>query len=401
MKKSILIVIGVLVILIGLGWWGVNKGGWFQKGGAKPEADMITREMNVENSPEKEKTPIKRGLSIKVYQVSRAVFEDLLPTMGSIKGLVTRKLNFEVQGLVEEINYREGDLITLPKGDEKPRPVAKLRQTEALLKIDYNKEKLKSAMVAQAQLEKKVKLHKELYDIGAINRLKLSEVEAEATNAKHQVEQTRVEIKSAEEELRKTEMYAPADCVLIERNIEVGELVTPYNPKAIEVAEIKTVYAEVGVVERDVTKIKIGQLARVYVDAYPDLSFEGLVDNIYPALSDKTRTLPVEITIENKQRLLMPGMFTRADIVLYEKPGVISIPKIALKKMEDAAIVYIIEEATNTAQERLIEIGYESTDFVEIVRGLKEGELVAISNIDQLTSGTPVQITEKQVRDTM
>ncbi len=70
-----------------------------------------------------------------------------------------------------------------------------------------------------------------------------------------------------------------------------------------------------------------------------------------------------------------------------------------MKKMEETSLVYVIDEATNTAQERLVETGYESTDYVEIVRGLKEGDLVAISNTDQLTSGTPVQITEIQVRE--
>ncbi len=389
-----LLIIGLMVILIGVAYWGVKKGGWFQeKPGVTPQGEMITRELNVEKSPEKEKTPIKRGLSLKVYKITRGPFEDLLPTMGSIKGLVTRKLNFEAQGLVQEVNYRQGDLI------KKDAVVARLRQVEAQLKIDYNKAKLKSAMVGQAQLEKKVRLHQELFNIGAINRLKLAEVEAEAANAKHQVEQTQVEIQSAEEELRKTEMRAPNDCILSERNIEVGEVVTPYNPKAMAVVELDNVYAEVGVVERDVTKIKIGQLTRVYVDAYPDMPFEGMVNNIYPALSDKTRTLPVEIILENKNHFLMPGMFARADIVLFEKPGVISIPRVAMKKVDETSLVYVIDEATNTAQERLVETGYVSTDYVEIVRGLKENELVAISNIEQLTSGTPVQITEIQVKE--
>jgi len=109
--------------------------------------------------------------------------------------------------------------------------------------------------------------------------------------------------------------------------------------------------------------------------------------------------LPVEIKIDNSRRILMPGMFTRADIILFEKPGVISIPRIALKKLQDASMVYIVDEATNSAQERLVETGYESTDYIEIIRGLKEGDLVAISNVPQLTSGTPVQITEIQVRE--
>lgn len=391
MKKSTLIFIAVLIIIIGIVWWGVEKGGWFNKD--KVAEDEINREMSFDKDAEGEKTPIKRGLSIKVYKISRSTFEDVLPTMGSIKALVTTKLNFEVSGLVELINFREGDLV------KEGQLISRLKQNEALLKIDYNRAKLKSAMVSLAQVEKKAKLHQQLFEIGAINKLKLSEVESEAGTAKHQVEAAEVEIESAKQELKKTEMYAPIDCIIGERNIEVGELVSPYTPKAIQVIDLNTVYAEIGVVERDVTKLKIGQLARVYVDAYPDLPFDGIIDNIYPALSDKTRTLPVEIKIDNSRRILMPGMFTRADIILFEKPGVISIPRIALKKMQDASLVYIVDEATNSAQERLVETGYESTDYIEIIRGLNEGDLVSISNVEQLTSGTPVQITEIQVRE--
>lgn len=393
MKKSLWVIIIFIVIALGIVWWGVNKGGWQMKIKGEQLKEPALEKPSPEGEMPKEEGLAKRGLAIKVYKISRATFEDLLPTMGSIKGMISRKLNFEVPGIVEIVNFREGDLI------KKGQLIARLKQKEALLKIDYNRAKLKSAMVSLSQAEKKFKLYQQLFDIGAINKLKLEEVDAEAGNARHQVEAAQVEIDAAQEELKKTQMYAPTDCILGEKNIEVGELVTPYTQKAMEVVEINTVYAEVGIVERDINKVKIGQLARVYVDAYPDIPFDGIIDNIYPTLSERTRTLPVEIKVDNSRRMLMPGMFTRVDLILYEKPGVISIPKVAMKKMEDKTLIYVIDEKSNTAIERLIETGYESTDYVEIAGGIKEGEFVAISNIEELTTGTPVQITEIQVRE--
>ncbi|MCK5346020.1 MAG: efflux RND transporter periplasmic adaptor subunit, partial [Candidatus Heimdallarchaeota archaeon] len=364
---------------MGVGWWGVNKGGWFtdvkliQPTDIASVEDLAAGKSDLDDSEKDEKESFlkQRGMAIKAYKISRATFEDFLPAMGSIKGIITRKLNFEVPGIVADIRFREGDIVR--KGDL----ISRLKQNEALLKIDYNQAKLKSAMVGLSQAEKKVKLHRELFDIGAISELKLSEVESEAGNAKHQVEAAEVEILTAKEELKKTEMFAPSDSIISERNIQVGELVTPYTALAIEVVDISTVYAEVGIVERDITKVKIGQLARIFVDAYSDLPFDGIVDNIFPKLSEKTRTLPLEIKVDNTRRMLMPGMFARADIVLFEKPGVISIPRIGLKKGEEASIVYVVDEATNTVIERLVETGYESTDYIEITRGLNEGDLVA------------------------
>ncbi|MCM8813699.1 MAG: efflux RND transporter periplasmic adaptor subunit [Candidatus Omnitrophica bacterium] len=412
MRKSIFVVIAVLVIVIGIVWWGMNKGGWrdyierIKIGGQTGEAEQREGGAEMELSRTREKTPeaageagadtpqfVKRGLAIKVYKVARATFEDVLPSMGSIKGYVHRKLNFEIPGVIETIKFREGDLI------KKSDMLARLRPKENMLKVDYNRAKLKSAMVQAAQAEKKLEMFRNLFDAGAINKLKLSEVEAETANAKHLAEAAQVELESAQVELQKTELRAPADCILNERNVEEGEFVSSYVQKAFEVMEIDTVFAETGIVERDVTKVKIGQLARVYVDAYADLPFDGIIDNIYQSLSEKTRTLPVEIKIDNARRMLMPGMFARAEIILFEKPGVMSIPRVAIRKMEESALVYVVDQQTNTAVERIVELGYESTDYIEIKRGLQEGDLVAITNVEGLTAGTPVQVTEIQIRE--
>jgi len=403
MRKSVLVVIALMIIAIGVVWWGMEKGGWFKEkkfgpGESQTEGEgpgaAITREMTKEGGEKpKEEGAFKRGLAIKVYKCTRSTFEDVLPAMGSIKGLITRKLNFETGGLVEAVNFREGDLV------KKGSIMAQLQQKDSLLKIDYNQARLKSAMTALSQAEKRVKLTRQLFEIGAIIELKLSEVETEAATAKHQMEAAQVELDSARQELTKTVLVAPADCVLSDRNLEVGEVVTGNTQKAFEVVDINTVFAEIGVVERDVTRIKVGQLSRVYVDAYPDLPFDGIIDNIYPTLSEKTRTLPAEIKIDNARRMLMPGMFARTEIILFEKPGVISIPRVCLKKVEDTLVVYVVDEKTNTTLERLIETGYESTDYVEVTRGLREDDLVVISNIEELTAGTPVQVTEIQVRE--
>ncbi|RKY34928.1 MAG: hypothetical protein DRP78_05985 [Candidatus Omnitrophota bacterium] len=393
MKKSIIIFITAVIVIIGIVWWGVNKKHWFAKGVSIGKS-LTARSLG--ESAENEKKDVsfgKRGLAIKVYKVSRVTFEDFLPCMGTIKGDVTRKLNFEGSGIVKEINFQQGDLI------RKGQVIASLKQDEQLLKVDYNQAKLKSAMVNLSLMEKKFKLYKQLYDLGAITKLKLSEVEAESGVAKYNVETAKVEVESAKYELIKAKMIAPQDCILSERAIEPGELVSPYTSKVIHVVEVGTVYAEIGVVESSITKIKIGQLARVYVDAYPDIPFDGIIDNIYPCLSEKTRTLPVEIKIDNSRRMLMPGMFARTEIVLFEKPGVISVPRISVQKSEGVPIVYVVDETTNTVSERLVETGYVSTDYIEITSGLKQGDLIAISNVEGLTSGTPVQITEIQVRE--
>ena len=108
MRRSILVFILIIVIVMGVGWWGVNKGGWFtdvkliQPTDIASVEDLAAGKSDLDDSEKDEKESFlkQRGMAIKAYKISRATFEDFLPAMGSIKGIITRKLNFEVPGIV-------------------------------------------------------------------------------------------------------------------------------------------------------------------------------------------------------------------------------------------------------------------------------------------------------------
>ncbi|MFH1776582.1 MAG: efflux RND transporter periplasmic adaptor subunit [Candidatus Omnitrophota bacterium] len=380
-----------IIIIAGVVIWGVYRGGWFmEKPVTSPETKTGEDKEYVTEAGKE--TFIKRGLSIKAYKTSKTVFEDLLPAVGSIKGNVEVKLSMETQGIVETFNFREGEHIKTGE------IIAQLVQKDALLKIDYTQKKLKAAMANLSSQEKKLKMFEKLYEIGAVNMLKLEEVKTETTMAYHQMETAQVELETAEYELAKTKLVAMRDGILGTKEVEPGELVTPYT-KMATLMDVNYVNAEVGVVERDITKVKLGQIAKVYVDAYTDTSFEGIIDQLLPVIGEKTRTLTVRIRVDNTRGMLKPGMFVRGDIILYEKANVFKIPRVAMKKIDERIMVYVVDEETNTVKERLIKTDYASTDFAEVVAGLQEGELVAITDVEQLVDGTPVQITEIQVSE--
>ncbi|MCM8780663.1 MAG: efflux RND transporter periplasmic adaptor subunit [Candidatus Omnitrophica bacterium] len=333
---------------------------------------------------------------VRTYKVKPIDFQDVLPVMGTVKGKTEIKLKFEITGTIKTIYFREGQKIK--KGDL----IAELDPKDAQLKLDYARSKLEAAEAAYRSLEKKLEVHQKLYEAGAIIKSKLEEVELEIKSAESQVETARSEMKLAENELKKTSIYAYKDGVMGPRKAEEAEFVTPQDEIG-SLFEIDEVYVDVGVVERDINKIKLGQKAKIFVDAYPNTTFEGFIDKIYPVIEGKSRTLTAKIKVPNTRGLLLPGMFSRAEILIIElksafmvpavaliqsAPGVNLmpvIPKESLRKTED-------ETQTGTVELRQVDLGYLTSDYAQILKGVSSDDLVVTETQGELKDRIRVKI---------
>lgn len=331
---------------------------------------------------------ISEAVPVKVYRVKKMSFKDTLPVMGSIKGFKEVDLKFETSGILESFNFEEGERVQ--EGDI----IASLDQREALMRLKY----------AELEFEK----NRKLYEAGAIDKIKF--------------EQSKLEYESAKYDFEKTNIYAISDGVLGRRDIDVGSYVTP-NDKVGTFVDISYVYAEFNVIEQDSPKIKLGQRAEIYVDAYPGGSFKGMVDSISPVIEGRTRTQRVRIELKNQKFELKPGMFARALISTYEKNNALIIPTSAFQKKEEKYYVYVVhkeekevgsksneeikskkeieekqerETETGIVEVRNIEIGYLTQDAAEISSGLKEGELIIVDVFQEFKDKDKVEITEVQ-----
>ena len=332
--------------------------------------------------------PASEKVPVRAYRISLMDFKDDLPVMGTVKGALEIELKFEINGTIESMNFREGDIIYTKD------LIATLKQKDAQLKVDYSKSKLESAKTQSLAAQKKLEIHKNLYEIGGIIKAKLEEVELEAKGAELQVKSAMVELESAEAEFDKTYLYAPRDGVLGSRDAEVGEFVTP-NDKVATLYDIMEVFVELGIVEKDIDKIALGQAVKVTVDAYPGMNFAGTVDNVFPIIEGKSRTLTVRVRIANENAMLLPGMFARAMITVAEFDDAIVVPSISLNKEEGGYTIFTIDD-NNTVRPRPVEVAYVTTDYTVIASGLYEGEVVVTDTPQELKDGLPVDVIEIQ-----
>jgi len=124
------------------------------------------------------------------------------------------------------------------------------------------------------------------------------------------------------------------------------------------------------------------------VEAFPDRSFTGRVVRIGPSLNEQTRALTVEAEVSNSGNLLRPGMFAKSQLITSTNAPAVMVPARAVLTIAGLSKAFVIENGK--AVERLVKTGLTDGDLIEIVEGVKEGEIVATSNLDKLQTGSAV-----------
>ncbi|HMW16713.1 MAG TPA: efflux RND transporter periplasmic adaptor subunit [Accumulibacter sp.] len=145
-----------------------------------------------------------------------------------------------------------------------------------------------------------------------------------------------------------------------------------------QVTDLTKVWVLADVFEQDLGLVKAGAQARVRVDAYPEKSFVGRVETVYPTLNPQTRTVAVRIELDNPGRLLKPGMFTRVDLPAAAKDRLLTVPNSAVLDSGKRRIVLVdVGEGRFTPRE--VRLGARDDEHVAVIEGLHPGERVVVA----------------------
>jgi multidrug efflux system membrane fusion protein len=192
---------------------------------------------------------------------------------------------------------------------------------------------------------------------------------------------------------------APFDGELGVRKVEVGQYLTA-GTQIVSLTDLSELYANFTITEKDSGNLKVGQIVRIRVDAYPGRTFEGKITTIEPQISTDTRNIRVQATIANPERILKPGMFATTTVVLPDKPPVITIPETAVDYTLYGDSVYLISEKKEedgktslTATRSFVQTGNRIEGRAEILKGLKPGDRVVAVGQLKLQSGSAVTIS--------
>lgn len=172
-------------------------------------------------------------------------------------------------------------------------------------------------------------------------------------------------------------IYAKQNGIIAKLSIREGMFVMPQK-QVMSLADLSSVWILAEVFESQADWVKVGQSSDVTLSYLPGREWEGTVEYIYPSLDPKTRTLKVRLRFENKDESLKPNMFAKVAIYGGAKREVIIIPREALIRTGNDQRV-IISVGEGRFQARDVIAGIESGEFIEIVKGLDEGDKVVTS----------------------
>ena len=171
---------------------------------------------------------------------------------------------------------------------------------------------------------------------------------------------------------------SPINGSVIERTATQGEVVSP-DKTLFTVADLSALWVVIDIYEKDLGRLRTGTAVKVRTTAYPDRNFKGVISYIGDVMDEKTRTVKARVVVENAGRLLKPGMFAT---VMIDAKGVqtekaIMVPEEAV--FLDGSKNYVfIQTAPDEFDMREIAVGRTLGKRLEVIRGLKTGEPVAV-----------------------
>ena len=170
---------------------------------------------------------------------------------------------------------------------------------------------------------------------------------------------------------------SPASGIVMEKKAVQGMRFMP-GEMLYQIADLSAVWVVADVFEQDLALVKTGAKARVTIDAYPDKVFTGNVSYVYPTLKPETRTVPVRVELANPGLLLKPGMFAQVELGVSAKAKVITVPLSAVIDSGTRQIV-LLSQGEGRFLPREVKLGARSDNYVEVLDGVKDGELVVVA----------------------
>lgn len=224
---------------------------------------------------------------------------------------------------------------------------------------------------------------KELYEIGAA-----SQANFEAITLAYEVSK-----KSYANLLENTILTSPISGIITARNYDEGDMYAMAQPLFV-VQNITPVKMLINISESNYSKVKKGMEVELVADAFPDETFKGKVNLVYPTIDPRSHTFPVEIIVDNKNEKLRPGMFTRVTINYGNNFRVVVPDNAVLKQVgADDKYVYVLNE-DNTVTYTPVKLGVRMGNRYEIISGLNDGDVIVTSGQTRLKNNIEVEVVK-------
>lgn len=323
-------------------------------------------------------------IPVEVEDVGTDTVEDLVVATGNLRPTELVTLEIETPGhlnvardaegrrLGEGMLVSAGDIIARVTGED-ARLHARLESTRQALKA------------AEAQLERR----RELHDANVASEEELQQAEERYETALYNFE--RSELDAA-----KATLTTPIDGTILRlardndgRPQADGQLVRA-GFKVAEIAPLDELIADIDLIGPELARVEVGLAARIHHYAFDDESFAGEVVRISPILDPVRHTFRAEVSVDNAEGFLKPGMFVEVTVVVEQRADVVVVPRDAVANRAGKSVVFALDG--QRVSRRDVRLGLGDDDKVQVMEGLAAGDRVAVRGLETLNHDTRVRV---------
>jgi HlyD family secretion protein len=180
---------------------------------------------------------------------------------------------------------------------------------------------------------------------------------------------------------------APRSGIIGFRQAEIGNIVSA-GQKLLSIVDNSNIYVDCSVSEQDIGQIALHTPTAISIDSLGK-SYIGKIIYISPAVDSKTQTFTIRVALEQPDASIRSGMFARTTIHTTLRPQTLFVPKEAVISLNGKDRIFVVNN-NHQVEERVVQLGLRNDKSIEILKGLNDGEQIAVSNLARLKTGTDI-----------
>lgn len=358
---------------------------------------------------------LSKGHEVRVASVSSVYPAQLLAKLKASGYVVAQRkadVAAKVTGQLTSIMVQEGSLVS------EGQVIARLESADASAQVDQVRANLSAVKARVEQIRAEMgntvldyERKKKLVSSGAVSRAEYDAAQSRYLSAKASLDAAQADVQSrtaalkiAEVTLSYYEIRSPFDAVVLTKNADVGDIITPFgaaaNAKAavVSIADLNSLQVEVDVSESSIGLVRKGLPCDILLDALPDQRFEGVVDTIVPTVDKSKATVLVKVRFSSHDPRILPEMSAKVGFLSKVlKPGeqgprtMVNVS--ALKGTGTRRYVFVVQG--QRVHKKEVRTGMVIGDMVEVEDGLKPVDTVVINPPKGLNDNSKITIIQQ------
>ena len=224
-------------------------------------------------------------------------------------------------------------------------------------------------------------------------KAQLEAAKSNLENAQSQLSVMQAKLKHDQALFEYSRITAPFAGIVTQRYANLGALMQAGTTSAqamplVRLSQEDLFRLSIPIPESEVRYIRVGDLVQVRVPSLAK-SFDGHVARMSVQVAENTRTMYTEVDVQNRNQELMPGLYAEAVVSLERKSGALAVPLQAVDRQGARTMVDVLN-SQNKIDAREISLGIETSDYAEVLNGLRQGDRVVVSDRSSLKSGEQV-----------